>query len=35
MYCDRCPVEDCAIRQAPKTAETAFSLEEATAEGPA
>jgi cation diffusion facilitator family transporter len=35
MYCDRCPVADCAIRQAPKTAETAFILEEATAEGPA
>ena len=35
MYCDRCPVEDCAIRQAPKTNGTAFILEEATAEGPA
>ncbi len=35
MYCDRCPVEDCAIRQASKTQETAFILEEATAEGPA
>ena len=35
MYCDRCPVEDCAIRQAPKTSGTAFILEEATAEGPA
>jgi cation diffusion facilitator family transporter len=35
MYCDRCPVEDCAIRQAPKTGATAFILEEATAEGPA
>ncbi len=35
MYCDRCPVADCAIRQAPKTADTAFLLEEATAEGPA
>jgi divalent metal cation (Fe/Co/Zn/Cd) transporter len=35
MYCDRCPVEDCAIRQAPKTHEATFILEEATAEGPA
>jgi len=35
MYCDRCPVEDCAIRQAPKTANGTFILEEATAEGPA
>jgi divalent metal cation (Fe/Co/Zn/Cd) transporter len=35
MYCDRCPLEACAIRQAPKTADGAFLLEEATAEGPA
>jgi cation diffusion facilitator family transporter len=35
MYCDRCPVEDCAIRQAPKTADTTFILKEATAMGPA
>jgi len=35
MYCDRCPVTDCAIRQAPKTVGTIFTLEEATAEGPA
>jgi divalent metal cation (Fe/Co/Zn/Cd) transporter len=35
IYCDRCPVEDCAIRQAPKTNEATFILEEATAEGPA
>ena len=35
LYCDRCPAEDCAIRQAPKTAEAAFILEEATAAGPA
>ena len=35
MYCDRCPVEDCAIRQAPKTNGAEFILEEATAEGPA
>jgi cation diffusion facilitator family transporter len=35
LYCDRCPAQDCAIRQAPKTAEAAFILEEATALGPA
>lgn len=35
LYCDRCPVEDCTIRQAPKTGATTFILEEATAEGPA
>ena len=35
MYCDRCPVADCAIRQAPKTADGAFILKEATALGPA
>ena len=35
IYCDRCPAPNCAIRQAPKTAETTFILEEATAEGPA
>lgn len=35
LYCDRCPVEDCAIRVAPKTSEATFVLEEATAAGPA
>jgi cation diffusion facilitator family transporter len=35
MYCDRCPVEPCSIRQVPKTNGTAFILEEATADGPA
>ena len=35
MYCDRCPVADCAIRQAPKTTDGAFILKEATALGPA
>jgi cation diffusion facilitator family transporter len=35
LYCDRCPAQDCAIRQVPKTAGTTFILEEATAEGPA
>jgi cation diffusion facilitator family transporter len=35
MYCDRCPVPDCTIRQAPKTASTTFIIEEATADGPA
>lgn len=35
LYCDRCPAEGCAIRVAPKTKDTAFSLEEATALGPA
>jgi len=35
LYCDRCPAEACAIRQAPKTADTTFILDEATAVGPA
>jgi cation diffusion facilitator family transporter len=35
LYCERCPVEACPIRQAPKTADAAFILEEATAAGPA
>jgi len=35
LYCDRCPAECCTIRRTPKTAETAFILEEATAIGPA
>ncbi|GLH71927.1 cation efflux system protein [Geothrix limicola] len=35
LYCDRCPVEGCAIRLAPKTADAAFTLEDATAAGPA
>jgi len=35
LYCDRCPVEGCTIRLAPKTADSAFTLEEATAAGPA
>ncbi|MBK9796451.1 MAG: cation transporter [Holophagaceae bacterium] len=35
LYCDRCPAECCTIRRAPKTAPTAYILEEAIAEGPA
>jgi cation diffusion facilitator family transporter len=35
IYCDRCPVEPCSIRQAPKSNDGVFILEEATAEGPA
>lgn len=35
LYCDRCPVEDCTIRLAPRTTGNTFSLDEATAEGPA
>jgi cation diffusion facilitator family transporter len=35
LYCERCPVPDCAIRQAPKVADATFTLEEAIAEGPA
>jgi len=35
LYCSRCPAESCAIRVAPKTAESAFTLDEATAAGPA
>jgi cation diffusion facilitator family transporter len=35
VYCDRCPAPDCAIRQAPKTGDPTFILEEATAAGPA
>lgn len=35
LYCDRCPVEGCTIRLASKTADSAFTLEEATAAGPA
>jgi cation diffusion facilitator family transporter len=35
LYCDRCPAEDCAIRQAPKTAGATFAMDEATAAGPA
>lgn len=35
LYCARCPVEGCIIREAPKTADAAFILEEATAAGPA
>jgi len=35
LYCERCPAEACAIRQAPKTADAAFILDEATAAGPA
>ena len=35
LYCDRCPAVGCAIRQAPKTANAEFILEEAIAEGPA
>jgi len=34
LYCDRCPAETCTIRIAPKTAGTAFLMEEATATGP-
>jgi divalent metal cation (Fe/Co/Zn/Cd) transporter len=35
MYCDRCPVADCAIRLAPKSVDGTFILKEATALGPA
>lgn len=35
LYCDRCPAESCDIRRAPRTAPNAFTLEEATAAGPA
>lgn len=35
LYCDRCPAQDCAIRQAPKISDPTFILEEATAAGPA
>ena len=35
LYCDRCPAECCLIRRVPMTASPAFTLEEATAEGPA
>ncbi|WP_291271073.1 cation diffusion facilitator family transporter [Geothrix sp.] len=35
LYCERCPAEGCTIRMAPKTADAAFLLEEATAAGPA
>lgn len=35
LYCDRCPAESCSIRRAPRTAPNAFTLEEATAAGPA
>jgi hypothetical protein len=35
LYCDRCPVEPCTLRQVPKTAEATFLLDEATAAGPA
>jgi len=34
LYCDRCPAESCPIRVTHMTAETAFTLEEATASGP-
>ncbi|MDP1831345.1 MAG: cation diffusion facilitator family transporter [Geothrix sp.] len=34
LYCDRCPAEGCTIREAPKTADAAFTLEEATSAGP-
>ena len=35
LYCDRCPAPDCPIRRAPGSAPLPFSLEEATAAGPA
>ncbi len=35
LYCDRCPIESCTIRQAPMTISNIFTLEEATAAGPA
>jgi cation diffusion facilitator family transporter len=35
LYCDRCPADPCAIRQAPKIADASFLIEEATADGPA
>ena len=34
LYCDRCPVEPCAIRRVNKTADGTFTLEDATAMGP-
>jgi cation diffusion facilitator family transporter len=35
LYCDRCPADPCTIRQASRTADATFILEEATAAGPA
>jgi cation diffusion facilitator family transporter len=35
LYCERCPAESCGIRRTSRTAPNAFTLEEATAAGPA
>jgi cation diffusion facilitator family transporter len=35
LYCERCPAEACPIRRAPGTQDATFTLEEATAAGPA
>ena len=35
LFCDRCPLADCAIRVAPRTREAFLTLEEAVAPGPA
>lgn len=35
LYCDRCPAPDCPIRRATGSASVPFSMEEATAAGPA
>ncbi|WLT30240.1 cation diffusion facilitator family transporter [Geothrix sp. PMB-07] len=35
LYCSRCPAEPCSIRVAPRSTDATFTLEEATAAGPA
>lgn len=35
LYCERCPAEACPIRRAPRATGAAFTLDEATAAGPA
>ena len=35
LYCERCPADPCSIRRAPRTLDAAFTLDEATAAGPA
>lgn len=35
LYCDRCPADPCAIRRVQKTIPNTFTLDEATAAGPA
>jgi cation diffusion facilitator family transporter len=35
FYCDRCPAPDCPIRKMPGSASAPFTIEEATAAGPA